>query len=249
LNTAVWMQATDYFLGILYGRTGEYEKGFRYLADAEDLCRRQPTTGAVANNGLAKARLLIDTGRFAEAEAEIGAVAHLLDDSADNRGRCMYLSGLGDLALSRGDKPGACQLFEEMRSVAHHYDLSFTESEARSRLAVVLNGMGEHDAALSGIEALLNADLRPQGPLIEAVVALAAAVVYNGAGRFGDAERYGARAVAAFGDMPNPLQHGRSLMAVADAQSGLGDHVAAEAHRRRALSIFTELGVPEAGTV
>jgi hypothetical protein len=49
-----------------------------------------------------------------------------------------------------------------------------------------------------------------------------------------------------FSAMPDPLRHARSLAALAEAHAAAGDPAAAAAARARSLTIFTDLGAPEA---
>lgn len=143
--------------------------------------------------------------------------------------------------------------FEEARSELSRVIDSATRADlfglidtARTRMAEVISDSGDHESALA---LLSDRSIRELGePDLEQKADLARiqCVVHTRLGAYREAIVFGAAACRDYVAMPDVLMHARTLTALALAHDGDGDTAQARACRRKALDIFTRLGVPEA---
>lgn len=229
-------------LGAICRKLGEYDQAERCLVRAADLAERR---GQDFGSYSVLARVFLDTGRFAEADRTLAFAMRKAADSP--RKRILALLARGELRHRTGDAARARADLTEALDLARRYHLRSDELEARCYLSRLRGDEGDTARALREIRALLSELDGSQNFRVLGEAMLAAAGISLDAGLPVAAGEYAERARRNFGARHVPLRHGQSLVALARARAALGDLATARAHAQRALDIFTEIGVPDAG--
>ncbi|MEU6857342.1 BTAD domain-containing putative transcriptional regulator [Glycomyces sp. NPDC046736] len=228
-------------LGGLCRRLSWYDEAEAHFLRAIALARRHGEI-TLAHPGLGLT--YVDQGRYDEAEPIVEAALREATDRRAPRLQSITLFIRGELRLRRGDLDRARDDLERAVDIAGLHAI-WNEFDPRSLLSKVLERQGDYCGARRNIEAVLADRATSRTPAFAAQAWLVAAEV-TAAHDPHFALEHGARARHRFAAWRIPLEHGRSLNALALAQATLGEFDQAKVLATHAQRIFTTIGVPEA---
>ncbi|MFG1946246.1 BTAD domain-containing putative transcriptional regulator [Nonomuraea sp. NPDC048826] len=241
-------QGLVYAIGVaahVDGMLGRYDHAVALHEEALEVHRASGDLGAEVLLLRSLGQLLVEIGRLEQAGPHLER-ALLAGRDGDRRVHAEVLYWLGQLHLAAGEVEPAESAFKEMLAIAEDLVDPREEAEARYGLGLVRLHTGAHGAA-AGLFRQALALNRPLGePLTEGRIRTALGVLHHGNGQPRQAVDHLTEAARIFDAIGIPLWSGRAYRALADAHEALGDGPAADAARRRALALFTEVGAPEA---
>jgi tetratricopeptide (TPR) repeat protein len=214
---------------------GPYREALEYYERALQLCREVGDRSGEGTTLACIAYVLVRFGRFDEAVERAGEALELLREVGDRYGECYALSSLGlaRAGIGYGDE-GAGYLTRSLR-LARSMNDRMAEFDALNALGLVCLRTGQHADALDHLRGAL-ALARRSGYRSRDISALnGLGEVLRATGHPDDAYRQHATALRLARELDNRDQQARAL-------AGLGD-------TRQALTLYTDLGVPEAAAV
>jgi DNA-binding SARP family transcriptional activator len=234
-------------LGGIHHRLGRFGEAERHLRRAIEL--NEALTGGPhwAGSVLSLAELRSDQGRIGEAADLYTQAVTILDSYPSDINRIRLYLGQARLHRLTGRyysvaKALLTQALElALDASAHGYVFAL-----QYEVAELLSDFGQAAEAVDQVDRYAAETDLHHTPDTRAVRSRVLCKIHTSLGAHDRAIPAGRQACEAFAGMPDPLRHGRSLTALADAYAAAGDPAAATSTRTHALAIFTELDVPEA---
>lgn len=227
--------------GAVFRRLGRYQEAEAHLKRAITLME-QTGESSLARIGLGM--VYTEQGRNAEAEPIVAAALREAMERRGPRIRSIALFASAELRLRCGDLDRAREDLEKSCEIAARHGI-LNEFDPRGLRCKVLERQGDYSQARLGIENMLADTDNARGPAFAARTWLIAAEVTA----WHDPQfalEYGVRARDSFAAWRIPVDHGRSLLALAQAHAALDDPRQARTLAARAQQTFAEIGVLEA---
>ncbi|MFC5819366.1 AfsR/SARP family transcriptional regulator [Nonomuraea harbinensis] len=244
-------QGLVYALGVaahVDGMLGRYDHAVALHEEALEVHRASGDLGAEVLLLRSLGQLLVEIGRLEHARPHLER-ALLAGRDGDRRVHAEVLYWLGQLHLAAAEVGPAESAFKDMLAIAEDLADPREEAEARYGLGLVRLNTGALGAA-AGLFRQALALNRPLGePLTEGRIRTALGILHCRNGQPRQAIGHLTEAAGIFDTIGIPLWSGRAYRALADAREAHGDRTAAHAARKRALTLFTSVGAPEAADI
>ncbi|MGH8793464.1 MAG: tetratricopeptide repeat protein, partial [Stackebrandtia sp.] len=229
-------------LGAVRRHLGKFEEAESHLKRAIELDDKASSS---YNPRIALCHLYLDMGREEEVVLLLEEIKQAMKTSQAARHQSFVLLFRGELHRRAGQYVQGRLALSQALELVYHTGRFAMAREIQDTLAELLSDSGQHRSALVCFDSPVG-DQHDWLPQDLSRRELVRCKVHARLGEHEQACHHGVQARDLYADMSNPLRHGRSLAALADAHAGLGDLEAARECREEALTIFTRLGVPEA---
>jgi DNA-binding SARP family transcriptional activator/tetratricopeptide (TPR) repeat protein len=228
-------------LGAIHRRLGRYREAETYFTRAIAIA---DVTGeiTIARVGLGLAH--IETGRLHAAAPVLENALNEADGLPYPLYRSTCLFARGELHFNRGNLLQAHDDLVESAELAAEYGLRNEEFEARGRLSTFLARQGEYELGRRQIETVLARIDESRDAAMAARAWMAATETLANCDPIA-AIRYGERARQDFEQRRIPWEHGRTLLAMAEAHQELGHRDKAGNLASRALTVLESIGVTD----
>lgn len=233
-------------LALLQKRVGRYDDSLTYhqraLKVAESMSDR--VREGVVRNDLGAHLLLL--GRNEEALAHLHAALDIAEDGVDPQGACAARTNLAELHQRLGDDAMAADQLSQALSIARAVDYREAIVHILSALAIIEARTGQQDRALQHHRGALEAAREASRPTLEVLALTSYGNTLRRIGRPDDALMHHSEALDLLGPAVGHLQFGQLHEGLGDDYDELGDGRRASEHWRQAMTVYRQLGVPEA---
>ena len=236
-------------LSLLYFRLGRYEDAVGHarqaLAAHAAIRDRFGQALALGNLGM----VLCRQGRYQQAASTGQAALTLFQELGHREGEANALGTLGEALRRQGRHQEATRRLRQAIDLAHELGFRQHEAAALESLARILRGQGDYQQATGHHRRALELyqSIGAHSGEAEARNGLGATLL--AAGRPGPALAEHRLALALAGQIGNRYQQARAHDGLAHTYRATGDHSQARQHWQHALTLCTDLGVPEADRV
>ncbi len=188
-----------------------------------------------------------DLGSYDEASEHLQRAVQVFREAGDQIGEACAVMRIGDLCLRRGQLAEAAGLLEQAVAV---YRSSGQAAGGMANALTLLSDVslhrGEYQQAISYLRQAL-AGCRQAGYRYGEITALRKlAEAQNVAGHTGAAREGLATAIRLAAETGNPYEQAGAHRDLAESHHSVGDYEQARHHWRQALTLYTEIGAPEA---
>jgi tetratricopeptide (TPR) repeat protein len=225
---------------------GPYDEALEYYERALELCREVGDRSGEGTTLACIAYVLVRFGRFADAVERARDALELLREVGDRFGECYALSSMGLARVGIGYGAEAAEYATRSLRLARSMNDRMAECDALSALGLVCLRTGRHTDALDHLRAALVLARRSgyRSREIGALNGLGEAVQATGCPD--DAHQHHSTALRLARELDNRDQQARALAGIGDACQATGRPDLARDSWRQALTLYTDLGVPEA---
>src|SRR5215831_16704533 len=236
-------------LSLLYFRLGRYEDAAGHARQvlAAHAAIRDRFGQALALGNLVM--VLCRQGRYQQAASTGQAALTLFQELGHREGEANALGTLGEALRRQGRHQEATRRLRQAIDLAHELGFRQHEAAALESLARILRGQGDYQQATGHHRRALELyqSIGAHSGEAEARNGLGATLL--AAGRPGPALAEHRLALALAGQIGNRYQQARAHDGLAHTYRATGDHSQARQHWQHALTLCTDLGVPEADRV
>lgn len=233
-------------LAMLQKRVGRYDACLTYYQRALDVADSlgDRVREGVVRNDLGGHLLLL--GRNEEALAHLRAALAIAEDGDDPQGACAARANLGELHQRLGDDATAVDQLSQALSLARAVDYREAAIQILSSLATLEARVGQRHQALQHHREAVEAAREASRPLLEVLALTSYGNTLRRIGRPDDALGCHGEALGLLGPAVGQLQFAELHEGLGDDYHDVGDSRCASEHWRQALTVYRQLGVPEA---
>jgi tetratricopeptide (TPR) repeat protein/transcriptional regulator with XRE-family HTH domain len=223
---------------------------------AADYFRKAITAYEEAGDSLSAARALADLaaaetelGSYDEAAEHVRRALPVLRNANDQVREAGALSRIGELDLRRGQLAQAADFFEQALAICRSIDHPNGVADNLVGLGEVSMRQGEHQQAIGYLREALDLHRKCGHQFGEIMTLRCLAQALNGAGQLATARAELETALRLAGETGNIYEQANAHRDLAENYHRAAADEQARRHWRRALSLYTQLGVPEADQV
>lgn len=233
-------------LGLVVAKLGRYDEAVTIYTRLARQLREEDSPQRSNWLGYAQAMVDLHRGRWEAALAGFDRVVVCAADISDRRWEAHARVGRGKVLRRRRQLERADTELRHALDLARRMERPAVECDVIAELVALNIDAGRPDRATRWWETLADNRFGDLSPVSRGLIEFTGGLVHNGDGDFRRAMAHAQRAVELHARGPDPLALGRALVVLGDAHAGLGQDATADTVRRRALDIFTGIGVPEA---
>jgi DNA-binding SARP family transcriptional activator/Flp pilus assembly protein TadD len=236
-------------LGNVAWLRGRHQDAASYFQHALTLSReigdRTGMAKALGNHGLVD----LEQGRYQQATRHVRQALNLFRQTGDRIGETHALGNLGRIDLLEGRYQDAASHYQQAVDLARDTGDGISEAYALNGLGSIGWREGRYQDAASDYQQALALFREIGVPYGEAEALNGLGQVFLAAGRPDDARAQHAAALSLAGQIDNKTEKARAHDGLGCSHDATGDSGQARCHWQQALTLYVELGAPEADDV